>query len=47
MNSAAAPLPAGRSTQIVVVSWNVTASPNSSAGVCWITSFCTSPYSET
>ena len=41
------PVPVGRSTQIVVVSRNVTARPYSSARVAWTTSFCTSPYRET
>ncbi len=43
ISSYAAPVPAGRSTQIVVVSRNVTARPYSSARVAWMTSFCTSP----
>ena len=43
MISYAAPLPAGRSMQIVVVSRNVTSTPKSSASVAWMTSFWTSP----
>ena len=41
------PVPIGRSMQIVVVSRNRTAIPNSVARVASITSFCTSPYSDT
>ena len=37
------PEPAGRSTQIVVVSRNVTSRPYSPARVAWMTSFWTSP----
>jgi hypothetical protein len=33
----------GRSTQIGVVSWNVTSMPKSFASVAWMTSFWTSP----
>ena len=40
-------MPKGRSMQIVVVPWNVTSTPKSDASVAWITSFWTSPYSET
>ena len=47
MNSAAAPQPDGRSMHSVVDSRNPTSRPNSSASVAWMTSFCTSPYSET
>ena len=47
MNSAAAPVPTGRSTQIVVVSSKLTCRPNSSARVASITSFWTSPYKDT
>ena len=43
MISNAAPLPAGRSMQIVVDSRNVTSTPKSAASVAWMTSFCTSP----
>ena len=42
-SSYAAPLPTGRSTQIVVVSRNATATPNSSASVASMTCFWTSP----
>ena len=41
------PVPIGRSMQIVVVSRKLTAIPNSVAKVASITSFCTSPYSDT
>ena len=43
MISTAAPVPTGRSMQIVVVSRKVTSTPKSSASVAWMTSFCTSP----
>ena len=43
MNSAAVPGPAGRSTQIVVVSRKPASIPKSAASVAWMTSFCTSP----
>ena len=47
MISTAAPTPFGRSTWIVVDSRKSTSRPNSSASVAWMTSFCTSPYSDT
>src|SRR5213076_2364011 len=47
MNSAAAPVPTGRSMRIVVVSRKLTSMPYPSASVAWMTSFCTSPYSDT
>src|SRR4051812_46691360 len=47
MNSAADPVPTGRSTQMVVVSRKDTSSPKSLASVAAMTSFCTSPYSDT
>ena len=43
MTSTAAPLPTGRSMQIVVVSRKSTSRPKSPASVAWMTSFCTSP----
>ena len=43
MISTAAPVPTGRSMQIVVVSRKPTSMPKSSASVAWMTSFCTSP----
>lgn len=43
MNSAAAPLPDGRSMHSVVDSRKVTWRPKSPASVAWMTSFCTSP----
>ena len=42
-HSTAAPVPAGRSTQIVVVSRKSTSMPYSVASVAWMTSFWTSP----
>ncbi len=39
MISAAAPVPAGRSMQIVMVSRNPAAMPKSAASVAWMTSF--------
>jgi uncharacterized Zn-binding protein involved in type VI secretion len=46
ITSAAVPVPHGRSTQIAVVSRNVTVTPYPAASVAATTSFCTSPYSD-
>ena len=43
MISTAAPVPTGRSMQIVVVSRKSTSRPYSLSSVAWMTSFCTSP----